>query len=198
MLERMHLAIVQEVEKQGSLTAAANVLCLTQSALSHSMRKLEQQLGTDIWLREGRSLRLTQAGQYLLAVAGRVLPQLDQAEDQLPPPGESPRSLLPPAMERVEMLRVEIAGAPPTPGARSSACARCRQPAGAPTGSRACSRAVTAASPARPRPRTACCSWVRAIRASGACPTTSACEGPRRRGRRNYDQPPSPSACLDR
>lgn len=83
MLERIHLAVVQEVEKQGSLTAAAEVLCVTQSALSHSMKKLEQQLGTDIWLREGRGLRLTQAGQYLLAVAGRVLPQLDQAEDQL-------------------------------------------------------------------------------------------------------------------
>lgn len=83
MLERMHLAIVQEVEKQGSLTAAANVLCLTQSALSHSMRKLEQQLGTDIWLREGRSLRLTQAGQYVLAVANRVLPQLTLAEERL-------------------------------------------------------------------------------------------------------------------
>lgn len=83
MLERMHLAIVQEVEKQGSLTAAANVLCLTQSALSHSMKKLEQQLGTDIWLREGRSLRLTQAGQYVLAVANRVLPQLDLAEERL-------------------------------------------------------------------------------------------------------------------
>lgn len=79
----MHLAIVQEVEKQGSLTAAANVLCLTQSALSHSMRKLEQQLGTDIWLREGRSLRLTQAGQYVLAVANRVLPQLTLAEERL-------------------------------------------------------------------------------------------------------------------
>ncbi len=83
MLERIHLAIVQEVENQGSLTAAADVLCVTQSALSHSMKKLEQQLGTDIWLREGRSLRLTQAGQYLLAVAGRVLPQLDLAESQL-------------------------------------------------------------------------------------------------------------------
>ena len=79
----MHLAIVQEVEKQGSLTAAANVLCVTQSALSHSMKKLEQQLGTDIWLREGRNLRLTQAGQYLLAVANRVLPQLDLAEERL-------------------------------------------------------------------------------------------------------------------
>jgi LysR family transcriptional regulator for metE and metH len=83
MLERMHLAIVQEVEKQGSLTAAAGVLCVTQSALSHSMKKLEQQLGTDIWLREGRSLRLTQAGQYLLAVANRVLPQFDLAEERL-------------------------------------------------------------------------------------------------------------------
>lgn len=83
MLERIHLAIVLEVEKQGSLTAAADVLCVTQSALSHSMKKLEQQLGTDIWLREGRSLRLTQAGQFLLAVAQRIVPQLNLAEERL-------------------------------------------------------------------------------------------------------------------
>ncbi|TMS58433.1 LysR family transcriptional regulator [Imbroritus primus] len=83
MLERMHLAIVREVDRQGSLTAAARVLCLTQSALSHTMRKLEQQLETEIWLREGRSLRLTQAGQYLLAVANRVLPQLALAEERI-------------------------------------------------------------------------------------------------------------------
>ena len=83
MLERIHLSVVQQVEEQGSLTAAAGALNLTQSALSHSMKKLEQQLGTDIWLREGRSLRLTQAGQYLLEVANRVLPQLDLAEERL-------------------------------------------------------------------------------------------------------------------
>jgi len=83
MLERIHLAVIQEVERQGSLTAAAEVLHVTQSALSHSMKKLEQQLGCAIWLREGRSLRLTQAGQYVLAVAGRVLPQLAQAEERL-------------------------------------------------------------------------------------------------------------------
>jgi LysR family transcriptional regulator, regulator for metE and metH len=83
MLERIHLAVVREVEKQGSLTGAASVLCVTQSALSHSMKKLEQQLGTDIWLREGRNLRLTQAGEYLLAVANRVLPQLTMAEERL-------------------------------------------------------------------------------------------------------------------
>ncbi|MDD2990727.1 MAG: LysR substrate-binding domain-containing protein [Zoogloea sp.] len=83
MLERIHLAVILEVENRGSLTAAADTLCVTQSALSHSMKKLEQQLGTDIWRREGRSLRLTQAGQYLLAVAKRVLPQLSQAEERL-------------------------------------------------------------------------------------------------------------------
>jgi LysR family transcriptional regulator for metE and metH len=83
MLERIHLAIVREVDAQGSLTAAADVLHVTQSALSHSMKKLEQQLGTAIWMREGRSLRLTQAGQYLLAVANRVLPQLDLTEERL-------------------------------------------------------------------------------------------------------------------
>ena len=83
MIERIHLSILQQVEKQGSLTAAAGAMHLTQSALSHTMKKLEQQLGTDIWLREGRSLRLTQAGQYLLAVANRVLPQLNLAEERL-------------------------------------------------------------------------------------------------------------------
>ena len=83
MLDRAHLTIVQQVERLGSLTAAADQMNLTQSALSHSMRKLEQQLGTAIWLREGRKLRLTQAGQYLLAVANRVLPQLTLAEGRL-------------------------------------------------------------------------------------------------------------------
>jgi len=80
MLERSHLAIVREVEKQGSMTAAAARLFLTQSALSHAIRKLEQSLGAAIWEREGRSLRLTQAGEHLLELANRVLPQLEQAE----------------------------------------------------------------------------------------------------------------------
>jgi LysR family transcriptional regulator for metE and metH len=83
MIERIHLTIVREVALQGSLTAAADKLHLTQSALSHTMRKLEQQLGTDVWLREGRSLRPTKAGEYLLSVANRVLPQLAVAEERL-------------------------------------------------------------------------------------------------------------------
>lgn len=83
MIERIHLAIVQEVHRRGSVTAAADVLCLTQSALSHSMRKLQERVGTDIWRRDGRRLRLTAAGEQLLALARRVLPQLQRAEEQL-------------------------------------------------------------------------------------------------------------------
>jgi LysR family transcriptional regulator, regulator for metE and metH len=83
MLERFHLVVIREVERQGSLTAAANALHLTQSALSHTVKKLEQQLGTPIWDREGRSLRLTQAGQYLLALANRMLPQFELGEARM-------------------------------------------------------------------------------------------------------------------
>lgn len=83
ILERNHLAIVRAVAEHGSLTAAAQRLHLTQSALSHAMRKLEEQLGVAIWHREGRRLRPTQAGDYLLAVAERLLPQLEYAEERL-------------------------------------------------------------------------------------------------------------------
>lgn len=83
ILERNHLAIVRAVAEHGSLTAAAQRLHLTQSALSHAMRKLEEQLGVAIWHREGRRLRPTQAGDYLLAVAERLLPQLAHAEERL-------------------------------------------------------------------------------------------------------------------
>jgi len=80
MLDRHHLMILRAVDQQGSLTAAADTLCLTQSALSHSVRKLEQQLGTAVWQKEGRRLRLTQAGEYLLRLAERLLPQFEHAE----------------------------------------------------------------------------------------------------------------------
>jgi len=83
ILERIHLAIVREVAQRGSLTAAAESLHLTQSALSHTIRKLEEQLGVNIWHREGRRLRPTQAGEYLLSVASRLLPQLVYAEERI-------------------------------------------------------------------------------------------------------------------
>jgi LysR family transcriptional regulator for metE and metH len=83
ILERFHLELVREVDRKGSVTAAAGALFLTQSALSHAMRKLERLLGTDIWRREGHNLALTQAGESLLEAASHILPQLEHAEQNL-------------------------------------------------------------------------------------------------------------------
>ena len=83
ILERIHLEILRAVDQRGSLTAAAETLHLTQSALSHSIRKLEDHLGVALWRREGRRLRPTQAGEYLLGLANRLVPQLRHAEDRL-------------------------------------------------------------------------------------------------------------------
>lgn len=80
MIERIHLSIIKQVDRLGTLTEAANTLCLTQSALSHAIKKLENQLGTKIWSKDGRKLRLTQAGQSVLSLANRVLPQLEHTE----------------------------------------------------------------------------------------------------------------------
>ena len=83
MIERQHLAILRETDRLGSVTAAADVLHLTQSALSHAIRRLEAQAGVALWEKEGRRLRPTQAGRHLIALAARVLPQLEQAEATL-------------------------------------------------------------------------------------------------------------------
>jgi LysR family transcriptional regulator, regulator for metE and metH len=99
MLERSHLLVVREVERQGSLTAAADVLNLTQSALSHAVKKLEQQLGTPVWTREGRSMRLTQAGEYLLGLANRLLPQFEHAEQRVKQYAQGERGTLRIGME---------------------------------------------------------------------------------------------------
>ncbi len=80
LLERVHLEILREVDRRGTLTAAAESLHLTQSALSHTIAKFERLAGVSLWLREGRSLRLTEAGEYLLAMGERMLPQFETAE----------------------------------------------------------------------------------------------------------------------
>ncbi|MGJ8693147.1 MAG: LysR family transcriptional regulator [Thalassotalea sp.] len=83
MIERTHLAIIKQVDTVGTLTEAADNLCLTQSALSHSIKKLEQLLGVKVWAKEGRNLRLTQAGQALLSLANRILPQFEHTQQQM-------------------------------------------------------------------------------------------------------------------
>lgn len=82
-VERIHLEILRAIDRLGSVTAAAESLFVTQPALSHSIRKLEDALGLKIWNREGRTLRLTQGGEHLLSVANRLLPQFERAEQQL-------------------------------------------------------------------------------------------------------------------
>ncbi len=83
MIERAHLRIIQALAENGSLTAAANALFVTQSALSHQIRYLEQKLEVSLWQRDGRKLRLTQSGELLLQVARQVLPVLEQTEQTL-------------------------------------------------------------------------------------------------------------------
>ncbi len=99
MLERIHLAVIREVDRQGSLTAAAGVLCLTQSALSHTIKKMEQQLGAAVWQKDGRNVRLTAAGAYLLGLANRLLPQLEHAEQVMAQYAQGQRGTLRIGME---------------------------------------------------------------------------------------------------
>lgn len=83
MLDRQHLSILREVDRLGSLTAAAERLNVSQSALSHTIRKLEERVGVAMWEKDGRNLRLTEAGRYIVTLAQRVLPQIERAEDAL-------------------------------------------------------------------------------------------------------------------
>ena len=66
MIELTHLKIIAALERHGTLTAAANALCLSQSALSHQIAHLDKKLGVDEWEKQGRRLRLTRAGMHLL------------------------------------------------------------------------------------------------------------------------------------
>ncbi len=77
MIDIQPLAILREIDRTGSLTEAAHKLCLTQSAVSHAIRRFEDRYEVKLWEREGRKLRLTPAGTYLLGLSLRVLPQLE-------------------------------------------------------------------------------------------------------------------------
>ena len=83
MIETQALAILREIDRTGSLTNAADELCLTQSAVSHAIRRFEERHGVLLWTREGRTLRFTPSGEYLLALANRVLPQLEHGANVL-------------------------------------------------------------------------------------------------------------------
>lgn len=94
MIEHSHLRIIQSLHTNGTLTEAANALCLSQPALSHQIAYLEKKLGITVWEREGRGLRLTQAGRLLLEIADQVLPVLSQAEKTLKAYSEGKQGIL--------------------------------------------------------------------------------------------------------
>lgn len=82
-LEIRHLKTLNGLKSTGSLVAAAEQLNLTQSALSHQLKVLEDYLGTAVLLRKTRPMRFTPAGLKLLELAEKVLPLVEQAEQQL-------------------------------------------------------------------------------------------------------------------
>jgi len=83
-LELRHLRTIEAIAQYGSLAAAALRLHLTQSALSHQLRGLEAEFGVVLLLRErGAQLRLSPAGERLLALAREVLPLLRQTQEEL-------------------------------------------------------------------------------------------------------------------
>lgn len=83
VLEIKDLQVLAALRETNSLVAAAERMHLTQSALSHKIRKLEDQLGLKLFARKSRPLRFTAAGKRLLALADQVLPAMDEAERDL-------------------------------------------------------------------------------------------------------------------
>lgn len=94
MLERSHLEILRALEETGTLTSAARRLCLTQPAISHQIQKLEDRLRVTLWEREGRGVRLTQAGRYLANLSLQILPTLERAEESVRSFADGKRGLL--------------------------------------------------------------------------------------------------------
>lgn len=68
-----HLHYFWAVAKEGQLTRAARRLRVAQSALSTQIRQLEEQLGQELFLRQGRTLVLTEAGRIALAYADTIV-----------------------------------------------------------------------------------------------------------------------------
>ena len=74
------LTIFIEVARAGGFTAAARKLGLSQSSISHTLRRLEARLGFRLLTRTTRSVAITEAGRQLLAT---LQPAMEQIDDQL-------------------------------------------------------------------------------------------------------------------
>ena len=83
MLEIRHLRTLIALAEAGSVSAAAKRVHLTQSALSHQLRAIEEHAGVPVVKRKGQTVELTEAGQRLLALARTVTGEIQGAERDL-------------------------------------------------------------------------------------------------------------------
>ncbi len=83
MIELSRLRALDALARCGSVHSAAAALHLTPSAISQQIAKLEREVGTKLYEKDGRGLRLTDAGKVLAASAVAVFDQLEQAEAAL-------------------------------------------------------------------------------------------------------------------
>ncbi len=82
-LETRDLRLVATIASAGGATRAAQQLHLSQSAVSHQLRGLEERLGIPLFERRGRRLEITAAGRKLVDLAAQVLEPLRRAELEL-------------------------------------------------------------------------------------------------------------------
>ncbi|APZ54740.1 LysR family transcriptional regulator [Salipiger abyssi] len=79
-LEFRHLRTIKAIHDAGGLARAADQLNITQSALSHQIKGLEDQAGVELFVRRSKPMRLSAAGLRLLRLAEQVLPQVEAAQ----------------------------------------------------------------------------------------------------------------------
>jgi LysR family transcriptional regulator for metE and metH len=81
-LELRHFRTIKAIHDAGGLARAADLLHITQSALSHQVKGIEAQAGVDLFVRRSKPLRLSGAGQRLLRAAERILPEVDAVAEE--------------------------------------------------------------------------------------------------------------------
>jgi molybdate transport repressor ModE-like protein len=83
MLDVRRLRVLREVAQRGSFSAAAEALTYSQSAVSQQIAALEREAGTRLVERNGRGIRLTDAGRALVRRADSILVELAAADAEL-------------------------------------------------------------------------------------------------------------------
>lgn len=81
-IEFRHLRTIEAIHEAGGLARAADKLHITQSALSHQIKGLEDQAGVELFVRRSKPLKLSPAGMRLLKLARQVLPQVQALQEE--------------------------------------------------------------------------------------------------------------------